>query len=856
MFGFKFKTGIRAQYDVLDHPSFVSEPWLVFPGKKTNATTGPASVFIFDKTKFESQLKSMGSYSSMSKNPKVIISESYELIKHEISQLAKLRHPQILAVYKALEETKTKFLFASEPVSNNLLSVNLTKDFDEITIQKGLLEIAKGLQFLHNNCSTIHFNIQPSSVYINNQGDWKLGGFKFLQNLNEISPLDRDNFYIMNTSVVPFANPNLNYIAPELILDSLNKLSFANDVFSLGLLIYYLYNQGENLLNCFDSSSVTEYKAEFQKFSNKFYNHRANELRYVLKNTPEKIYPLLIQMLARYPHDRITIDQFVDSDFFDGSVIKAMFFVDELSTKTVEEKVIFIKGLLGENNIFPLFPLHFKNNKLLPVLIDLITNELNVLGSKPLDNETNDIIASSLIAVLKIGDGLSGLTFQDKIYTPLFSIPKKREQSNFLNLISTSVKVRLAVLENLPTLDSKLKDTQMVAVAKELPELCLTAVPLDIDSQEDQVKLQDLFLLKTSTMVSKFDFPYIKNSFFPLLCQVFKTTTILSTKLSCIDTFQSLIDDKVIDKIIVNEQLLPLLKNLKSRNKNVVGKVLTLFLKLSESEHISLELEVLVEAVLTQCLSLSFGCNDCSQTEFQDFMKLINQIQTRLTKKKFDSLPQTSSNNTFDSLVNTQALTHGNKEDSVKPIKSVPMQPTVRKTSSESFRKPVLGLNLRHKSEPKSPLNFGATSSNGNNAHPGLVGKLNNIQINKDDDEFEEFQAVDPGISWTSEVNKTKKLSELAQERKTQPLRQNPTTRPNTQPLRPNNSTRPNTQPLRPINATRPNSIQPLQPNNASLSPNFPPGFNSSVVLTPSAGNHTKPANTAATKNSDLLDFL
>lgn len=855
MFGFKFKTGIRAQYDVLDHPSFVSEPWLVYPGKKAHAETGPASVFIFDKPKFENQLKAMGSYGSMSKNPKVVISESYELIKHEISQLAKLRHPQILAVYKALEETKTKFIFASEPVSNNLLTVNLKKDFDEISIQKGLLEIAKGLQFLHNNCSTIHFNIQPSSIYINNQGDWKLGGFKFLQNLNEISPLERDNFYIMNSSVVPFANPNLNYTAPELILDSQNKLSFANDIFSLGFLIYYLYNDGENLLNCFDSGSVSEYKAEFQKFSNKFYNHRPNELRYVLKNTPESIYPLLIQMLARYPHDRITIDQFIDSDFFDGSVIKAMFFIDELSTKTSDEKLIFIQGLLSDNNIFPLFPLHFKNNKLLPVLIELITNELNVLGSKPLDNETNDIISNSVSAVLKIGEGLSSLSFQDKIYGHLFSIPpKKKELSNFHKLINTSVKVRLAILENLTILDSKLKEKQLVSLVKEIPELCLTAAQLDIDSQEDQIKLQDLFLSKITTVVNKFDFPYIKNTLFPLLCQVFKTTTILSTKLSCIDTFLSLIDDKVIDKIIVNDQLLPILKNLKSRNKKVVEKVLSLFLKLSESDHISLELDVLVETVLTQCLTLSFGCNDCSQSEFKGFMNIINQIQSKLTKKKFESLPKTSSangartSNTFDSLVSTQALTHGNKEDSVKPIKSMPMQPTVRKTSSETAKKPAQPLHLRQKPGAKSPLSFGATSSN--NAHPGLVNKLNNMHINDkdDDEEFEDFQAADLSISWTSEINKTKKLSELAQQRSltnnnfssNQPLTPNQPLKPNSQPLKPNS------QPLRPTNHTSPNA-------------NYPPGFNSSVVLTPTgtgSNNYNKPTNTTPQNNSDLLDFL
>ena len=55
---------------------------------------------------------------------------------------------------------------------------------------------------------------------------------------------------------------------------------------------------------------------------------------------------------------------------------------------------------------------------------------------------------------------------------------------------------------------------------------------------------------------------------------MFKTTTILSTKLTTIDTFEGLVDKKIIDKIIVNEQLFPIMKNLKSRDKRIVTKML------------------------------------------------------------------------------------------------------------------------------------------------------------------------------------------------------------------------------------------------------------------------------------------
>ena len=66
----------------------------------------------------------MHTTSSSVKNPKVVISECYELIKYEVSQLSKLKHPQLLQVYEVLEETKSKFLFVTEPVIDNLVTVN------------------------------------------------------------------------------------------------------------------------------------------------------------------------------------------------------------------------------------------------------------------------------------------------------------------------------------------------------------------------------------------------------------------------------------------------------------------------------------------------------------------------------------------------------------------------------------------------------------------------------------------------------------------------------------------------------------------------------------------------------------
>lgn len=797
MFKSVFKSGIRAAYDVLNNPTFVSEPWYIYPAKH-NTTGRPASVFIFDKTKFESTIYKLCSNMSNTKNPRVIIAECYELLKFEVSQLAKLRHPQILTVYEPLEETKLKLLFVSEPVVDNLFTINIEKKLDELSIQKGLLEICKSIQFLLNYCSIIHLNLQPSSIFINQQGDWKLCGFKFLQNLNELSPQERDNYFIMNnSSIVPFANLNLNFTPPELIIDNQPKLDLGNDIWSLGCLIYFLYNNGDYLINCFDSTNISDFKSEFKKFESKFYNHRVSDLKYVLKNVPDQLYPIFHTILARYPNDRLTIDQLIDSDFFNGSLIKAMWFVDEFSTKSLEDKLIFLKGLLELRDgkiMLEHFPGNFRTIKLLPLLIDLLKSELNINISKDEHHKSDqiDLVCYTTSVIIKIGASLSHLSFQDKVFDPMFKEDlrgRKRDRIDYFDkLINYSVKVRLTFIENLEIFIEKLNDKDMGELLKQSTSLMLTLPSNEGHYKQEQIRLQDLFLSKVGLFINKFDFPYIKNTFFPTICQVFKTTTILSTKLATINVFENVIDNNVIDKMIVKEQVLPIFQNLKSRDKRIVSSVLKFFTNLCKNDYILLDLETIVELILPICLKLVFGCNDCTQSEFKIYMNSINEIQSNLVKRKLPDLPTkvppkqpvNNQSNNFDSLINTQTINTGNLESmKTGPLTSV-MSPTNSKPANQKSNPPSFnstprlyplstgnsssrpGLNNPHNNDvlqpkrnsrplkvkepevPKTNLTFGATEPKESNSTRKL---LNTLEGTFAKDEFLDFQSATPTSS-------------------------------------------------------------------------------------------------------------
>lgn len=664
MFRNVFKSGIRAIYNVSDTPSFHSDCWNIYPAKHKQ-TGRIVSVFIFDKPSFESLVNRVCAQSPNTKNPKLLISECYTLVKSGVTRLAKLKHPQILTVIEILEETKLKFLFVTEPVVGNLQTIKLG-DTNSIEIQKGLLEISKALQFLHNVCGMVHMNVQPTAVMINSLGDWKLSAFYFLQCVEQFTAEELENFAIMNvSSVVPFANLNLNFMAPELILDSTGlRLSAANDIWSLGQLVFYLHNDGEGPIDCFDTASISEFKQTFKKFEQKFYNHRAKDLRYMFKNVPEVLWQTLIQMLARFPNDRLTIDQFIESDYFDGSLIKTMWFIDEFSTKTLEEKNMFLAGILENSGILSDLPSSFKHNKLLPLLVDSINTELLCVSSKALSGDANTFVSRALDLVLAIGKQLSKLSFQDRIFDVLFTdIKSKKATISPLELIVTSsVNVRLVVVNNLNVLKQKLHSKDLAIIWKSLSTLCLTYLPREGDLQADQITLQDSFLASLNDVIEVFDYLFIKNELLPLISQVFKTTTILSTKLCTIEAFRLLINRKMIDQMTIVEVIIPVFENLKSRDKRIVGATLAYFVDQMNSELVKL-LDVLVERLLSQCHRLAFACDNCSQDEFQGFMGTLRTIESTLVQRRLEELPskvhstqehQKPSN--FDTLINASLI--------------------------------------------------------------------------------------------------------------------------------------------------------------------------------------------------------
>lgn len=82
-----------------------------------------------------------------------------------------------------LEESRTELTFVTETVTASLGNVLKAAksgsgsgragtregevDLDEVEIQKGTLQIAKGLSFMHVQAKSVHLNLNPDAILIN-----------------------------------------------------------------------------------------------------------------------------------------------------------------------------------------------------------------------------------------------------------------------------------------------------------------------------------------------------------------------------------------------------------------------------------------------------------------------------------------------------------------------------------------------------------------------------------------------------------------------------------------------------------------------------------------------------------------
>ncbi|KAH6580012.1 hypothetical protein BASA60_003053 [Batrachochytrium salamandrivorans] len=570
---------LAGQFDVQQQIGYADKERLwVVKAAVSKGNGKPCAVWIFDKN--DSERRNSLTRKSHLKNELAIISD---LLKREVQFLTKLRHPSIVQVQESLQEIRTLYAFATEPLMDTLSNVlsgfkpirqgeqmSLQSDYelDSLEIQKGLRQVANGLQFLHS-ANIIHINLCPEAIMINPKGDWKLSGLKFAVSvaqgdaLSYAIPVDA----MSNPAQQPnCCTPDLAFVAPEVILDG--QCSKASDVWSFGVLIHALFNNGRPLFEC-NGNQYT-------------YRERVNGMLMVsviqLRNVPAEIEGIAASMLPMNPQSRISLEQFQSSCYFDNVLMTTLEYIELLIQKPNLEKAKFLKALPA---LLSRFPEKIVYRKIFPLLLD----ELKSTGIAP-------FALPSIFWILERIPN-DGLVVALGALRPLFYIIDPPQCG-------------LLLLSKIDLLTTKFTSNIMSDI--------LPFVMRSMDSQH--LPILDAAIKSISHMLAKVDLNSVRNV-------VFKSTHIVTTKINCLMSLYAIV--KVLDKIDVIDRVLPMLE------RNQTDEISVAMAMLAVYEGVSAKIDVRSIALsVIPSLWRNSTQRGLNRQQFMRFMSLIDTLSVRV----------------------------------------------------------------------------------------------------------------------------------------------------------------------------------------------------------------------------------
>ncbi|KAI0532111.1 kinase-like domain-containing protein [Xylaria digitata] len=659
-----FSSNINSNYSISQAPSSTAGAWKIYDAKK-KSTQKPYAVFVFDRKSLDSHGNTLNRSSASSF--KRAAEEVVERLKKEASSLARLRHPNVLELVEPVEDTRGGGLqFVTEPVTTSLANLLQEKDeqeraggiggrssryvtedsdgirrrreleIDELEIQKGLLQVSKALEFLHENAGLVHGNLTPESVLINAKSDWKISGLAFCsppENSSKptsVQPINLSEALNLDTRLPRYVQINLDYTSPDFVLD--NNLTSSADMFSLGLLCIALYNSPHRS-PIETSGSLSAYRRIFTSSStvpssgNDFLSKRP-----LPRDLANHVLPRLI---TRRPAQRMTACEFQESQYFDNILVSTIRFLDAFPAKTPSEKSSFMRGL---NKVLPSFPKSVMEKKVLPALLE----ELK-------DKELLSLILQNVFKIMSLLPS-SRRAFGEKVRPMLKEIFVENAKQSHEKDTARDAGL-MVVLEN----------TNLIAENSSGKEFKDDILPIFLTTIESSTpSLVDAALRGLPDVLPVLDFSTIKNELFPVIATVFSKTNSLAIKVrgcrafvilcggsneasSGDDGLDGLAPDKkrktssssALDKYTMQEKIVPLIKAIKTKEPAVMMASLDVLRVVGDNA----DADFVAMEILPILWNMSLGpLLDLKQ--FQNFMGLIKSLSRRVEDEQTKKLQE------------------------------------------------------------------------------------------------------------------------------------------------------------------------------------------------------------------------
>ena len=131
--------------------------------------------------------------------------------------------------------------------------------------------------------------------------------------------------------------PNLRFSAPEI---SGQVVSAQADIFSIGCIVYYLYQisvgkfSDPYLLSIRDATSMGEHKSACESLQSRLNSH--------LSSLPSNLQQMMRGMLSPLPDSRGNLSQYVQSPWFNDPLLKTIKYLENIHSKEPAQKQQFL----------------------------------------------------------------------------------------------------------------------------------------------------------------------------------------------------------------------------------------------------------------------------------------------------------------------------------------------------------------------------------------------------------------------------------------------------------------------------------------------------------------------------------
>ncbi|GFQ00654.1 scy1-like protein 2 [Phtheirospermum japonicum] len=662
-----------------------------------------------------------------------------DVIRADAGRLVRLRHPGVVHVVQALDESKNTMAMVTEPLfasaANALGDVeNIPKvpkelkgmEMGLLEVKHGLLQIAETLDFLHNNARLIHRAISPETVLITANGAWKLGGFGFA-----ISSTDQSNDsagmqsfhyaeYDVEDSILPL-QPSINYTAPELVRNKASSGWSASDIFSFGCLAYHLIAR-KPLFDC--HNNVKMYM---------------NSLTYLTSEAfstiPRELVPDLQRMLSANEASRPSAMDFTGSSFFrQDTRLRALRFLDHMLERDNMQKSEFLKAL---SDMWKDFDSRVLRYKVLP----------------PLCAELRNLVMQPMILpmVLTIAES------QDKNDFELSTLPA------LVPVLSSAAGETLLLL---------LKHAELIINKASQEHLILHVLPMLVRAYDDNdARLQEEVLKKTIPLSKQLDVQLVKQTVLPRVHGLALKTTVAAVRVNALLCFGDMVH--VLDKTAVLE-ILQTIQRCTAVDHSAPTLMCTLGVANSILKQYGIEfvaehvLPLIIPLLITQQLNVQ---------QFAKYMLFVKDVLRKIEEKRGVTLsdsgyPEVRSSHSVDDLTSAQmnkavstapSLTKRSSswdEDWVPP-RTTP--PTPLRSSTTTTTQPAVKPSPSQAAQVNAGYSASSTAQQppsscpavdvewpprSSSSSPTQFGNLENLNGNKNFSPDPSLDDIDPFANW------------------------------------------------------------------------------------------------------------